>query len=249
MSGYLKRLAAGARKPGGAIHPVLGSLYSAPATGNAFEDLPEAEEIVSWVAPTPAVTPVLREAEERLLIKTALPEIPRPAPMSRPLPATRPLMEPLEKLFEPREEFRAGSTAPAAPPLPNTPREAPRQPLALPGEATARVEAARRAEPLIPAHQPERLLPYFEPPPGADNSRAANAVAVLRESPPRPLALQGRMPLAFALPRGDSDTIEIHIGRVEVTAAPQAATRQAAPPARKPINLDEYLKRGDRRAR
>jgi hypothetical protein len=43
------------------------------------------------------------------------------------------------------------------------------------------------------------------------------------------------------------DEIEIHIGRIEVTAVQPAAQRSPAPPARKALNLDEYLKRGSRR--
>jgi len=45
------------------------------------------------------------------------------------------------------------------------------------------------------------------------------------------------------------DEIEIHIGRIEVTAVQQTASRPAAQPARKALNLDEYLKRreGSRR--
>jgi hypothetical protein len=50
-------------------------------------------------------------------------------------------------------------------------------------------------------------------------------------------------------PEREPDEIEIHIGRIEVTAVAQAAPRPAAAPARKSISLDEYLKRGERRSR
>ena len=55
---------------------------------------------------------------------------------------------------------------------------------------------------------------------------------------------------SFAAPRRavpsktEPDEIQIHIGRIEVTAVPQAAPRPAAVPASKSINLDEYLRRG-----
>jgi len=39
-----------------------------------------------------------------------------------------------------------------------------------------------------------------------------------------------------------ADEIQINIGRIEVTATPQATPR-AAQPVRKAINLEEYLKR------
>jgi len=47
----------------------------------------------------------------------------------------------------------------------------------------------------------------------------------------------------------EPDEITIHIGRIEVTAAPQPVARPAAAPARRSISLDEYLKRGNGRAR
>jgi hypothetical protein len=46
----------------------------------------------------------------------------------------------------------------------------------------------------------------------------------------------------------EPDKIEIHIGRIEVTAVPQEAPRPAATRARKSLNLGEYLKRRDGRA-
>jgi hypothetical protein len=49
--------------------------------------------------------------------------------------------------------------------------------------------------------------------------------------------------------RSEPDEIQIHIGRIEVTAVTQAAPRPAPPPARKSISLDEYLQRGERRPR
>jgi hypothetical protein len=57
-------------------------------------------------------------------------------------------------------------------------------------------------------------------------------------------------PRAHRLPRraapaetASHDEIEIHIGRIEVTAVAQAAVRPAPQPARKALNLEEYLKR------
>jgi hypothetical protein len=47
----------------------------------------------------------------------------------------------------------------------------------------------------------------------------------------------------------ESDAIEIHIGRIEVLAAPPRPAQPAAPrPARKSLDLGEYL-RGERRSR
>jgi hypothetical protein len=43
------------------------------------------------------------------------------------------------------------------------------------------------------------------------------------------------------------EEIQIHIGRIEVTALPPGPARATAPTARKGLSLEEYLKRGDRR--
>jgi hypothetical protein len=50
-------------------------------------------------------------------------------------------------------------------------------------------------------------------------------------------------------PAREPDEITINIGRIEVTATPQPVARPAAAPSRRSINLDEYLKRGNGRAR
>ena len=47
----------------------------------------------------------------------------------------------------------------------------------------------------------------------------------------------------------DTNEIQIHIGRIEVTALPPAQLRPAPPSPRKGLSLQEYLKRSDRRAR
>ena len=44
-------------------------------------------------------------------------------------------------------------------------------------------------------------------------------------------------------PEAQPEEIQIHIGRIEVLAVPQAASRPAAAPVRKGLNLDEYLSR------
>jgi hypothetical protein len=46
-----------------------------------------------------------------------------------------------------------------------------------------------------------------------------------------------------------ADDIQIHIGRIEVTAVPPAPTRPAVQPVRKSLRLDEYLRRGREGAR
>jgi hypothetical protein len=52
----------------------------------------------------------------------------------------------------------------------------------------------------------------------------------------------------FREPEREPDEIQIHIGRIEVTAAPPAAVRPASKPERKALSLDDYLKRKRGRA-
>jgi hypothetical protein len=51
----------------------------------------------------------------------------------------------------------------------------------------------------------------------------------------------------FQAPQREADEIHIHIGRIEVAAIAQPAPRPAAAAARRSLNLDEYLRRGNGR--
>jgi hypothetical protein len=66
-------------------------------------------------------------------------------------------------------------------------------------------------------------------------ARAPNSAQARKRTPPVSL------PVAVAPPHSQ-DEIQINIGRIEVTAIPHPTPRPSAP-ARKSINLDEYLKR------
>jgi hypothetical protein len=84
------------------------------------------------------------------------------------------------------------------------------------------------------------LLPPDEPQP------AAIAEFAPRFKATQPAPATHREP---AIPRSQDDAhvsgeIQIHIGRIEVTAVPPPLPRPTALPARKSINLGEYLKRG-----
>jgi hypothetical protein len=85
---------------------------------------------------------------------------------------------------------------------------------------------------------------------------AASSAASLRSASPASQPLSHTRPYAgdraqvLRQPAGEPDEIHIHIGRVEVAALAQPAVRQAPPAApRKSINLDEYLRRANGRAR
>ncbi len=54
---------------------------------------------------------------------------------------------------------------------------------------------------------------------------------------------RARLSSSSGSPRQEADEIQIHIGRIEVTAVPPPAPPPVRAPARKSISLDEYLKR------
>jgi len=81
-------------------------------------------------------------------------------------------------------------------------------------------------------------------------------VARLTDTPPRPAPFITPPPRRAATvtrtpqPIAESTQVNIHIGRVDVIAVPTSAPRPAAAAtsARKPMSLDEYLRRQDGRA-
>jgi hypothetical protein len=82
------------------------------------------------------------------------------------------------------------------------------------------------------------LVPEFVQRPAAQN---------LAMQAPAPLHSAAQRSHPVAQPAHEPDTIEIHIGRIEVLAAqPQPAQRPPARPAHKPLDLREYLGRGGR---
>jgi hypothetical protein len=86
----------------------------------------------------------------------------------------------------------------------------------------------------------------------ASGSSADGPVASWKVSSPLTPATRkeakGNLSSSSGLPEREPDEIQIHIGRIEVTAVPQAVPRPAPPPLRKSISLNDYLKRGEGRS-
>jgi len=85
------------------------------------------------------------------------------------------------------------------------------------------------------------------------NSLGMQSQAPRKEPEPRTIAAQvnTRRQQAPASPPprpAQPEEIQIHIGRIEVLAVPQAVSRPAAAPARKGLSLDEYLSRRNGRS-
>lgn len=94
--------------------------------------------------------------------------------------------------------------------------------------------------------EPERALRDRFVPLVSEPQNLSNATAILpKMSTALPPALRNdaRAEMEARAVQREPDEILIHIGRIEVTAAPPAPPRAAAKPARKSLTLDDYLKR------
>jgi hypothetical protein len=114
-------------------------------------------------------------------------------------------------------------------------REEPRAPQSPSYDSRAIVASAYQPSPPPPAHA--------DGSPGIINETGESPVSVVPKPRGATVASQfGRKV------EGPGDEIQIHIGRIEVTAVPQAPTPAPPRQARKSVSLDEYLKRRDPRA-
>jgi hypothetical protein len=95
--------------------------------------------------------------------------------------------------------------------------------------------------------------PVVSKPPNVDTAVDARQSALHNRVSPAIRAGANRAPVSAAQQpevRREPDDIEIHIGRIEVTAVPPSASpRRAVRPERKAMSLDDYLRRGDHKTR
>lgn len=233
MSGYLQRLVETAAGRSDSVHPRTGSIFS-----------PRLEEI----------RPPLQGWEETEYVTTAQPPHSRATPLA---------LEPLESQEPPRRVRPESEHAPLLPKLvaPDTRSTAPAPPPvpAVPSPAGGPVDALDaqswepRAEPtgspLTAEADPHLTVPAPAPRNARDAFRAVMKPArvfetVARATAPADLPRQRH---AARAPQ-QADDIQIHIGRIEVTAVPPPAPRAPKAPDRG-LSLDAYLNRRDGRAR
>jgi len=203
MSGYLQRLAASARRRDGAIHPMVGSIYSPPKSHSRPLLLEEE---------TPAEFVTDNRATE-----TAV---------GSPVKSDRTAEQPT-----PGDHVYGGAVEQQVSLLPPNLKEAETIRDPEPGKSNAAVER----ETLLMRLDGSRVADAASPEPRREKSIPTERQAIPRRMTPPP--------------EREPNEIEINIGRIEVTAVPPLAVRPAAPPRRKSLNLDEYLKRGRGRAR
>ena len=216
MSGFLQRLASGVLDTRRAIHPAAGTIWSAAEmTGPplAAEPIESLREV--------GVPPSSRRAARSQI----QPE--RDAPVSEGAEHSEAVT------FEPLVEFWQ-RRAVSAPQAKATAQESdsvllPRQQASSTKQGSLQqIDRAEAVRPLVPASTPRIPAPAM--------AGAGKAPSFL---PPSRRHAQPAQSLVE-----EPDSIEIHIGRIEVLTAPSRPAQSAAPrPARKSLDLREYLRR------
>jgi hypothetical protein len=258
MSGYLQRLAEGAARPSANIRPLLDPLFSGlkPREGASF---PDEEHITE-----PAGTAPLARAGP-----TTPADFSRPADPAgrRAAPLLSPVVEaesdagghPVGEAGRSRGRPQPEEAPPAASRGPGPARSvSPRFLVASQetggrsghpspgdsdaGDSDAGFESPRRE---TPAAREAGVQPGRPVSPLVSLIREQSAAPPIARDHP---AAQIPRKVSGAVPR-EPDEINIHIGRIEVTAVQPQAPGAAAPRARRPgTSLDEYLRQRDRRS-
>jgi hypothetical protein len=218
VSGYLQRLAAGARKPESAIHPIVGALFSAPQAAASLETPLDEERVSPRERSEPLHEAVSMPPHEQAELR---PHITAPARAN---------------------QSTAGVIADAQPPAGSA------RSITIgegPVSANRYDQGEVRAESAKGEREAEKINALSDYVPLIPTS--------LTPSPPVVVAVPSTGPTAdstrsSAAPSRPADEVEIHIGRIEVTAVHPSPIRAApAKSPRRAVTLDDYLKRRDGR--
>lgn len=203
-----------------------------PNSRPASEQMPDFTPLVSPGTKARVEQPVLHP-QQRSTEPAAMQE-PR-----KPVPTLRPEREDQGKeavrVQAAREQNTAPDIVPAARFTPQATRES--EPPAVTRPAQQQTKSAEPAGVIFK----DRYVPLM-----SDPRNSSDTPALVPQPKPVAPALRSdpRTDFAARPTRPEPDAIEIHIGRIEVTAAPQAPSRPApTKPARKTLTLDDYLKR------
>jgi hypothetical protein len=225
MKGYLQRMAASAVRPQSGIHPLVGSIY-AGAFADATRDAAARSGLHEEERWTTSPQPVGEERDPRVE------------------PDASPLLQSARS-----EVAQRGSEAPANAVARREGRidaqGAPFRPLLAAAESESAESSGDNA---ANRERQVRSVAAFE---REDSEPESSFGALLpRESPMAISGVRHAKAEAFqhsAPAEREPDRVEIHIGRIEVTAVPQEAPRPAPTRPRKSLDLGEYLKRRDGR--
>ncbi|HTV13586.1 MAG TPA: hypothetical protein VME68_02650 [Acidobacteriaceae bacterium] len=236
MRSFLDRIASGVLHAQPAIHPSVGTLWSSPATKAPAMMEPLAPDTSAEVLAPPSPYPASRESHEAPTQARPLTE--PPGSSSQPSELSQGDAE--EPGFVERVAFHPLVTAqrPIATPLRASPADAATEQSVAAMTAQEPTVAATQRSRVLPVQTTESVQPLVPAPPvhtsaiSAAGRRAPDAAASPRRQQPA------------NLPTDERDSIEIHIGRIEVLAAPPRPAQPAAPkPAPKSLDLGEYLRR------
>jgi len=227
VSNYLQRLAANTIRPGGDFHPILNPVFSAPKQQQPV-DVPLLEEnLVATDAPGPG-------AGERP--ETASTSIASQVPLSVPMaaesaddrakpPESRPPgLNPRLDLVTPQPLAPRSTKSARQPPETEITGQPALRAATPPGETDSHLEFGKpnhQAEEVRPTARPEG--PYTPLVSAEHEHEPATVMPHLKRFgfPPEPRnAGPAKSPV---LPAREPDEIQIHIGRIEVTAVPPAS--------------------------
>jgi hypothetical protein len=252
MSGYLQRLAVSVVRPRPSLHPLVGSIFSGERqemAGSALmqNDTSASTEDQNLVSTTRTVSGSMRRrhpaTDNRIEQHAgiALPTDDRQTEQRRGDPE---IFHPLLPRKTPEADISAmirergpedvASVQSASIRLQHDPHD------------TGIIEAARIANFAVQDGPTANRQTTIAPSPVGGLSESAGMLAVVAGEAAR-LARSEFSPSSRH--SAQSDDIQIHIGRIEVTAITQPMPRPAAPRARKAMSLDEYLGRRSRGAR
>lgn len=241
MNGYLQRLLRTAANPAGSVHPLTSSAFARGYQGDS-RFVQSGESVPSVAAMQSLKANSHDSAQSGRASASAQTSLPGPEPNSL-----------ISELLA--TQIASGSTQaePSAYRGPSFGKVMVPGPFIPNAERSARDRAEETEPEMPPAKGSQRALAHreYDPLLGAGAViKSGNAAAELEVGSLRPSAgtKDARTARNSTAADRQTDEIQIHIGRIEVTAVHPPAPR--APKARdKEISLDSYLKRRDGRAR
>jgi hypothetical protein len=247
MTGYLQRLAASVSQPRPSLHPLVGSIFSGGRQEVASPDLLQNDALASSDdqnrVPTTRMVSDSTDGPMRRRDRAADDRAGASHTDNRRAEQRRSEREIFHPLL-PRKAFKMNVSAMA--------------PEAAPGDVaggqsalhhdrpdTSIVGAARMAHVEVEDGSTADRRNAIATQRGSELHERAGTLAAVAGDAGKPARVEFS---ATSRRSAQSDDIQIHIGRIEVTAVAQPAPRPAAAPARKAMSLDEYLGRRRRGA-
>jgi hypothetical protein len=253
MTGYLQRLAASVSQPRPSLHPLVGSIFSGGRQEVASPDLLQNDALASTDDQNlvPTTRPGSDSADGPMRGRDlatddrveqhagiALPTDDRGAEHRR---SEREIFHPLL----PGKTPEVDASAMLRETIPGDVASA-QSVLQHHGGETSTVAAGRMAHVAVEDGSTAARRNAIAAPPVSGLRERAGMLAAVAGNAGKPARAEFSAPSRRS---AQSDDIQIHIGRIEVTAVAQPAPRPAAAPARKAMSLDEYLGRRSRGAR